>query len=139
MTERENERVVGEMVNAINRQDLDALLNQLADNVKAFLSGFDETVDEEMMRECWAGWYVAFPDLTYRVDRMVSRGDTVVTEATASGTHRGEFLVTPATNKKAEGRVIWVLDFEDGKVKLWKEYVNFPGFAFAQLERFLRG
>ena len=139
MTERGNERVVGEIVNAINRQDLDALLNQLADNVKAFLSGFDEKVDKEMMRECWAGCYVPFPDLTYHVDRMVSQGDTVVAEATASGTHRGEFLGIPATNKKAEGRVIWVLDFEDGKVKLWKEYVNFPGFAFAQLERFLRG
>ena len=137
MIEHENERVVREIVNSINRQDLDALLNLLADNVTAFLSGFDETVDKEMMRECWSGWYVPFPDLTYRVDRMVSRGDTVMAEATASGTHRGEFLGIPATKKKVEARVIWVFDFEAGKVKLWKEYVNFPGYAFAQLERFL--
>jgi len=138
MTERGNERVVWEIVNAINSQDLDALLDLLADDLTAFLSGFDERVDKEEIRECWAGWYEPFPDLTYRVDRMVSQGNTVVMEATASGTHKGEFLGIPATNKKVEARVIWVVDFEAGKVRLWKEYVNFPGFAFAQLERFLR-
>jgi len=138
MTERDNDRVVRDIVNAINSQDLDALLDHLADEVTAFLSGFDETVDKEGMRECWAGWYMGFPDLTYHADRTVSQGNTVVVEATATGTQKREFLGIPPTNKKAEARVIWIFDFEAGKVKLWKEYVNFPGFAVAQLERFLR-
>lgn len=138
MSERDNERIVREIVNAINRQDLDALLDHLADDVTAFLSGFDETVDKEGTRKSWVEWYVAFPDLTYHVERMVSQGNTVVVEATATGTHKGEFLGIPATNKKPEAKGIWIFDFEAGKVKFWKEYVNFPGFAAAQLERFLR-
>jgi len=138
MTEHENERVVREIVCAVNRQDLDALLDHLADGVTAYLSGFDETVDKEGMRNCWAGWYVAFPDLSYRVGRMVSQDNTVVAEITGTGTHKGEILGIPAANKKVEAQEIWIFDFEDGKVKLWKEYYNVPGFAGAQLERFLR-
>jgi len=65
MTERENERIVWEIVNAINSQDIDILLDHLTDDVKAFLSGFDETVYKEGMRDCWAGWYESFPDLTH--------------------------------------------------------------------------
>jgi len=51
MTERDNERIIREIVNAINRQDLDALLDHLADDMMAFLSGFDETVDKEGTRK----------------------------------------------------------------------------------------
>ncbi len=36
MIERDNERVIREIVNAINHQDLDALLYHLAEDVTAF-------------------------------------------------------------------------------------------------------
>jgi predicted ester cyclase len=106
MTEHDNKRVVWEIVETINSKDLNTLPDYFADDVTAFLSGFDETVDKEGMLECWAGWYAPFPDLMYHMDRMVSQGDTVVVEATATGTHKGEFLGISATNKKAEAKVI---------------------------------
>ena len=138
MMERENERVVEAIVTAINHRDLDTVLDQVADDVTASLSGFDEIVDKAGLSECWAEWCIPFPDLSYRVDRMVSQGNTVVAEIIGTGTHEGVILGIPATNKKVETREVWIFDFEDAKVKLWKEYYNIPGFAGAQFERLLR-
>ena len=62
--------------------------------------------------------------MKYKLERMVSQGDTVVWEVTATGTHKGEYLGIPATNKKWELPEVHILDFEAGKVKLWKGYAN---------------
>jgi steroid delta-isomerase-like uncharacterized protein len=137
MTEIENEKVVREIVNTINCQDLDALLDYLADDVTAYLSGFDEIVGKEGVRMSWVEWYTAFPDIVFRVDRMLSQNNTVVVESTGTGTHKGEILGIPETNKKFEAVGIWIFDFENGKVKLWKEYYNIPGFAGTQLKQYL--
>ncbi len=68
-----------------------------------------------------------------RVDRMVSQGNTVVVEWTCTGTHKGEVLGIPATNKKVEIPGVWILVLEAGKVNLLKVYWN-P----RRLEQFLR-
>ena len=137
MNESESEKVVRNIVNAINRQDLDALLDYLADDVTAYLSGFDEIVGKEGVRISWTEWYTAFPDVVFRVDRMLSQTNTVVVEIIGTGTHKGGILGVPATDKKFEGVGIWVFDFDDGKVMLWKEYYNIPGFAGTQLKQYL--
>jgi steroid delta-isomerase-like uncharacterized protein len=137
MTESDNEKVVREIINAINHQDLDALLDHLTDDVTAYLSGFDEMVGKEGVRMSWAEWYTAFPDIVFRVNRVLSQNNTVVVESTGKGTHKGEIFGIPATNKKFEAVGVWIFDFEAGKVKLWKEYYNIPGFAGTQLKQYL--
>jgi len=68
--------------------------------------------------------YASFPDVRIRVDRMVSQGNTVVAEATITGTHKGEYLGIPATGKSIELPFVHIYDLEDGKVKLMKYYAN---------------
>ena len=61
----------------------------------------------------------AFPDIKYKLERIVSQGKTAVTEVTATGTHKGEYYGMPATRAQ-----VHILDFEAGKVKLWKAYAD---------------
>jgi steroid delta-isomerase-like uncharacterized protein len=59
----------------------------------------------------------AFPDSKWSVEEQIAEGDKVLTRFTWSGTHQGEFLGIPATNRHVQ---VWgmVIDrFEDGKVK----------------------
>ena len=55
---------------------------------------------------------------------MVSEGDTVWVEYTDTGTHKGAWAGIPATNKKVEYPLVLILDFEAGKVKLYKLYFD---------------
>jgi steroid delta-isomerase-like uncharacterized protein len=41
----------------------------------------------------------AFPDFHMRVDQVIAEGDLVAYRATVTGTHRGEILGIPATNR----------------------------------------
>ena len=37
-------------------------------------------------------YHLAYPDLTYTVEKQVAEGDMVVTRWTAHGTHKGEVM-----------------------------------------------
>lgn len=59
----------------------------------------------------------AFPDSQWKVEEQIAEGDKVLTRFLWSGTHEGEFLGIPATNRAIQ---VWemVIDrFEDRKVK----------------------
>lgn len=53
-----------------------------------------------------------FPDLKFSIDDTIAERDEVVVHWTARGTHKGQFLGMPATNKKAAvtGTSIYRLD-----------------------------
>ena len=57
----------------------------------------------------------AFPDLHMAADDALADGDKVVVRGTISGTHRGEFMGIPPTNKSFEVQFIDIIEFHDGK------------------------
>lgn len=59
----------------------------------------------------------AAPDLNMTVDEVVAEGDMVVTRWTNRGTHKGEFMGVPATNKQVQVPGISMARIEDGRVK----------------------
>jgi steroid delta-isomerase-like uncharacterized protein len=63
-----------------------------------------------------AALLAAFPDFGVNVDRIIAQGDDVAVRWSAKGTHRGESLGFPATNRPAAFRGITWLRFRDGKV-----------------------
>ena len=57
-----------------------------------------------------------FPDLVFTVDDTVSEQDKLVVAWTVTGTHQGEFLGVPATNKKVSFSGITINQVGDGKI-----------------------
>jgi C-1 hydroxylase len=123
MSEDENEKVVRKMIEAMYRRDIDAFFDYLSDDFTYVFASGDRT-DKEGFRRYLEGVLPAFPDIKYNLERVVSQGKTAVMEVTATGTHKGEYLGMPATNKKWELPEVHILDFEAGKVKLWKGYAD---------------
>lgn len=58
----------------------------------------------------------AFPDLKFTVNDTISEKDKLVVEWTMTGTHQGDFLGVPATNKKVSITGITINQIADGKI-----------------------
>jgi len=58
----------------------------------------------------------AFPDLHYALDDMIVEGDKVVVRCTVTGTHKGEFMGIPPTNKKVKVQAIAIDRVVGGKI-----------------------
>jgi steroid delta-isomerase-like uncharacterized protein len=70
----------------------------------------------EGLRQFLRQMFDAFPDLSWRVEKMVAEGDSVASWSTWEGTHRGPFMGIPATGRTVSVEA-WTMDhFRDGKV-----------------------
>jgi len=136
MTESENEKAVQKMFDAYNRHDIDAMMNDVDEDV-TLISPDNVSSDKEGAHRSWTNFLVAFPDGRLQIERMVSQENMVWIEFTWSGTNKKDYRGIPATNKKVEVKGVEIFDFESGKIKLWKDYWNIYGFSSAQLEKFI--
>ncbi len=58
----------------------------------------------------------AFPDIQAQIDVTLSQGDLAAGRGIVTGTHLGEFMRIPASNKSVEFEVVDIIRVEDGKV-----------------------
>jgi len=61
-------------------------------------------------------WYDAFPDMHVTIDDMVAEGDKVAVRTTWTGTHKGEIMGIPPTNKKVTISLITISRIAGGKI-----------------------
>jgi predicted ester cyclase len=62
----------------------------------------------------------AFPDLRCDVEDTLAEGDKVVIRSTMRGTHQGEFMGIPPTDKQFTASVIDIIRFDNGQaVEHW--------------------
>jgi predicted ester cyclase len=74
------------------------------------------------IKQLVALYHAVFPDLTVSTDDVVAAGDRVAVRWTASGTHRGDQLGVPATDKRVRLTGIDILRIEDARiVERWGE------------------
>jgi steroid delta-isomerase-like uncharacterized protein len=67
--------------------------------------------------------FSAFPDAQSTIEDLIAEGDTVVVRWTGRGTHRGEFMGIPPTNKQMTSAGIDIIRYEGGKrVETWRQW-----------------
>ena len=69
------------------------------------------------------GLYTSFPDNKMTLDDMIVEGDKAAIRFTFTGTHKGEYMGIPATNKKVTGSIIEIHRIAGGKVvEIWQKF-----------------
>tara|TARA_A100001391_G_scaffold135241_1_gene94029 strand:+ start:957 stop:1376 length:420 start_codon:yes stop_codon:yes gene_type:complete len=71
----------------------------------------------EGLKDVVRGLRISFPDMHWTIDEQITEGEKVLSRFHWKGTHRGEFLGVPATNRPVS---VWgmVIDrVEDGRIK----------------------
>ena len=75
-----------------------------------------DTTGFEEFSERWDLFLTAFPDLEFTVDLVTAEGEFATTLWTATGTHRGEWLGIPPTDREVTWRGINVFRIECGQI-----------------------
>jgi steroid delta-isomerase-like uncharacterized protein len=111
---------------AIARRLYDELASQgnlsLADEIVAanFVDhnppGPDIPPGREGLKQVFATYRSAFPDMRMTVEDQVAEGDKVVSRATVSGSHLGDYMGMPSTGKTFSIGIIDILRLEGGKI-----------------------
>jgi len=124
LTDNENERIAKKIIQAYNDKNLESWLSYFAeDSIVIWPDDVKPSLDE--LREEFIEIADAIPDRKFTVDRIVSRGNTVLIELVVSGTQKGELFGMPASNKSFEMPMAQVIDIEKGKVNRYRFYANY--------------
>jgi predicted ester cyclase len=107
MSSGENKAVVRRFVEALDRQDFEALKEH---------PGLYQTVQRQPMVRA------AFPDLRTKIEQQVAEEDTVATRATMEGTHGGAFFGVAPTKNTVKLTLLLIDQIVDGKIVL--HYAN---------------
>ena len=70
----------------------------------------------EGLKEVVGMMRAAFPDIHWVVEEMVAEGETVASQFTWSGTHRGEFVGVPATGRRVVVKGMVIDELAGGKM-----------------------
>jgi len=111
----EARRVVEQLVDVINRHDLDGGGPLFASTARCVGAG-GRTMSLEGLRDMLQSTLAAFPDLTVTVQRWVEQGDTVVTEELFEGTHVGYFAGLGPTGRRVRLPMAHIYTVRDGAI-----------------------
>ena len=117
MPEQENLQIVRQLFEAWNAHDPDRLAALLDEGFVGESDTLpDSTRGREAEKQVLQMYTRAFPDLHFDIEQMIASQDYVVTRWRAIGTHRGELMGIPPTNRRAETHGCAVNELKKGKV-----------------------
>ncbi len=121
--EEQNEALIHQVLELINDRNLDAAFELYAVDYIYHGPGGQEVRGRDGIRGLWEVFLAAFPDLHSTVDEVIAKGDKLVLRWTIQGTHTGEFLGTPASNKPMTLPITEVFRIADGQlVEAWDQW-----------------
>jgi predicted ester cyclase len=71
--------------------------------------------------------FSGFPDIRYQADRVIEQGDNVAVEASLVGTHGGEFMGLPPTNRPVDIKVAFIGKVRGDKISELHSYLDTGG------------
>ena len=108
---------VRQLFDAWNGHDPDRLVKLLDEKYMSESDTVPSPVNgREGARQFMLGYTRAFPDLHIDVTQILTDGDYVVARWTAKGTHRGELMGVPPTNRRAITNGCSVIQVRAGKL-----------------------
>lgn len=107
-------RLYKEFWNERKLEVVDQLLSQSHALTSPHISG--PTVGPAAYKKQLAVFASAFPDLRFTVEDTVCEQDKIAASWTLTGTHKGEFLGIPPTNKQISIAGVTIHQMADGKI-----------------------
>jgi predicted ester cyclase len=108
MSAKENKRLTRRLFEEFNKGKAAAMA--------AIDRSIDMRGDLKDFKQKESEWYDAFPDMHVTIDDMVAEGDKVAARVTWTGTHKGEIMGIPPTNKKVTFSLITISRIAGGKI-----------------------
>jgi steroid delta-isomerase-like uncharacterized protein len=125
MSPRDNKQIVQRFIDECwNQGNLNAVSELLADDCRYHDPVFPSlTSGAENIKNHIQNCRNGFPDLMFTTDDTIAERDEVVIHWTVSGTHKGQFLGMPPTNKRASVTGTSINRMEGSKIaEMWSNW-----------------
>jgi uncharacterized protein (TIGR02246 family) len=116
------EAIAHALVRAINRHDVDAVAQWMADDHQFTDSLGATVVGRETMRAGWAGYFRMVPDYTIAVEETYCDGPVVVLLGIAQGTYTTDGQLKPENSWSTPAAFRAFI--EDGRIAEWRVYAD---------------
>ena len=115
--ERNKNTALDALENGINKQNVDAVMKNMAPDGKEFGDGSHPPANNDSSRYWLEAWLKAFPDVKGENLKAVADGDYVMVWGDWSGTWKGDFMGQKATGKSFKIKDVDIFRFNDeGKI-----------------------
>lgn len=109
----DREALLRRLYELINAGDVDGFGEMLADDFIEHEETPGLAPTKDGVKEFFRMYIAAFPDLRFTAEDVLGSGDKVVARARATGTHKGEFMGIPSTDKSVDVQLIDIIRFDD--------------------------
>lgn len=118
----ENKALVRRSFEEVDKENWAIFNELLVDDYVWHQPGSPKPLTREETEQFMRMFHAAFPDWHTTIEDMIAEGDKVVTRYTVRGTHKGDFLGIPATDKEVAFTSILISRIAGGKfVEDWEE------------------
>jgi steroid delta-isomerase-like uncharacterized protein len=114
--QEQNKEVVRQCVEAWYRHDTERMEQLVSSSNYSFHSPGMSPINWNATKQFLTAFWSAFPDLSHKIENIVAEGDKVAVRVINTGTHKGEFLGIPPTNKKVSFVGVGFLTIRDDKI-----------------------
>lgn len=112
----ENKAVFRKLVEGLNKGNVGIMDEVYAPNLTYHGTGQMAGADRESFKQFMGAILAAFPDSHMTIDELLADGDKVIYRMTYTGTHKGELMGIPATDKAVRVRTIGIARVSGGKI-----------------------
>lgn len=103
MTSEENKKFMTYFIEeVINNKNLNAANDLVAENFIEHLPFPGQEPGREGLKFTLQSMFTGFPDMNWTVQEQIAEGEKVVTRFSWTGTHKGNFMGVPPTDKTVE-------------------------------------
>lgn len=103
MSKEENKQFMNSFIEeVINRQNLDAIDEMVSENFIEHIPFPGQGPGKEGLKFAIGSMLTGFPDMNWTMHEQIAEDEKVVSRFIWGGTHMGEFMGIPPTNKKVE-------------------------------------
>jgi steroid delta-isomerase-like uncharacterized protein len=119
MTPEENKEFMNYFLEeVINKQNLNAANELVAEDFIEYVPFPGQGPGREGLKFVLNSMFTGFPDMKWTPEEQIAEGEKVVTRFTWTGTHKGEFMGIPPTNKRV---VVWGVVIDVVRNRLFSE------------------
>ncbi len=123
MMAEKNKALMAQMYEAFNADDWNKASTIIAADFVEHNPEPGQKPGLDGLKEIFAKYRSAFPDMKFTADKMISEGDIVVAHIVVTETNKGEFMGMPATGKTINVEGYDMVRFANGKgVEHWGVY-----------------
>ena len=120
------------LVDAAEKGDLRQLLKLISDDV-LYIDAYGVESDKNALLSLNTEIFSLWPDRKVTLNSWVSKGNTVWLETYHTMTHVNEVRGIPPTSKIIENQIVWITEFESGKIVEIREYEKKNEYMIRQM------